>query len=144
VDLYFCLQMCADDACVDQCAMDHQTGVPLYNDMLDCVFCQECTTSCSIDPAACPASCDNNMGDCDSCQTCTLDAAGSCDDDFAICMNNPDCVSLLDCLTNCVGAACDMCPSQNPNGVQDYVATALCVICQECPMSCDAVGSGCP
>lgn len=41
-----CLSNCFDDACYNQCATNHQAGMPLYNTVGECVFCDVCIGSC--------------------------------------------------------------------------------------------------
>ncbi|NUO50954.1 MAG: hypothetical protein HOV80_19035 [Polyangiaceae bacterium] len=41
-----CLSNCFDDVCFNQCATDHQAGMPLYNAVGECVFCDVCVTTC--------------------------------------------------------------------------------------------------
>jgi hypothetical protein len=41
-----CLQNCVDEACANDCANAHPTGVNLYIVASDCVFCTGCPVTC--------------------------------------------------------------------------------------------------
>jgi MYXO-CTERM domain-containing protein len=42
-----CINGCNDQACVDDCAMTYQAGVPLYNAIFDCICDVACDTECA-------------------------------------------------------------------------------------------------
>ncbi len=41
-----CLNACVDEACFNECANTHSAGIPLYNAVGDCVFCDVCVSTC--------------------------------------------------------------------------------------------------
>ncbi len=56
-----------------------------------------------------------------------------------------DCMEYMSCIDPCEDQACrDQCKVEHPEGFELYKAMVICVICEECPIDCDAVGSGCP
>ena len=52
-DFAVCFQGCADQACADQCIMDHPEGAGLYNEILNCVVCVECPIACDGPGSGC-------------------------------------------------------------------------------------------
>jgi hypothetical protein len=48
-----CRLQCADDACVDQCSVDHPGGEELLVAVLNCGYCDACPVSCGA-PSFCP------------------------------------------------------------------------------------------
>ena len=56
LDLLICLSNCnpGDQACADACGMQYQAGIPLYNALADCVFCQACYFDCNGASIGCP------------------------------------------------------------------------------------------
>jgi len=80
---------------------------------------------------------------CADCQDCAF--AGACSDETDACLADADCVALVDCLDPCTTQACDTaCFNAHPSGAAIYDTLAVCVICDECPITCDGPGSGCP
>ncbi|MRG95945.1 hypothetical protein GF068_29090 [Polyangium spumosum] len=150
VDLFNCLNPASgvcDQACQQQCAQQYPNAIDTYVDILDCIFCQECGSSCGVDPMAfgCPASCDN-QNNCQSCFDCSMAMGGICEDDLQICLNNPECTMLSACINMCPAGdvQCQVqCEQTHPFGVADYNAIIICGVCQECPNDCNN-GMACP
>lgn len=49
-NLVQCLNNCATQNCVNQCAQDHQAGIPLYEAIFACVCNTACTMECGNEP----------------------------------------------------------------------------------------------
>lgn len=54
VDYSGCINACGDQACKDQCAAAHPTGVDIYTTLLVCILCEECYNDCQGASAGCP------------------------------------------------------------------------------------------
>ena len=77
------------------------------------------------------------------CLGCAL--GGHCADELALCQSTQDCVDYVTCVDPCANQACtDQCVADHPTGAALYNDLVSCAICQECPIDCDAAGSGCP
>ena len=63
----------------------------------------------------------------DACQGAEVAAGGCCEASASTCGNNPDCVSVNDCVGACNGdqTCIDNCGATYPNGVADYNALGL-------------------
>ena len=48
-----CLGACADQACADQCYVDHAAGEGDYTALLTCVICDTCPTECDAAGSGC-------------------------------------------------------------------------------------------
>jgi hypothetical protein len=149
VNLVNCVNACPanDPMCPNTCGQMYPNGIDGYNNLVNCLFCQECTTSCGIDTVAfgCPASCDGT-NDCNTCIQCSIGTGGLCEDDLFICAVNPECVALSDCFNLCPAGdqTCqDTCAQMHVSGVADYNALSICAICQECSGDCNQ-GMACP
>ncbi len=81
-------------------------------------------------------------GDCGTCGNCAI--AGACQATMNACESDQNCVALLDCLSTCADQTCaDGCMTQYPGGQTGYMAVVSCVVCQVCPITCDAAATGC-
>lgn len=59
------------------------------------------------------------------------------------CLNNQDCLALLDCLYECYDETCaNACASTYPDGMDPYIDVTVCAYCQACPASCAAEAQG--
>jgi hypothetical protein len=88
-----------------------------------------------------PMTCDD-LGTCDACGSCAME--GACADELSTCQSNPACLDLYFCIEPCTTQSCiDSCASQYPGGIADLDTVVSCVVCGQCPLSCDAAGSGC-
>jgi hypothetical protein len=94
-----------------------------------------------------------DMDPTNDCASCAF--AGNCADKVSACGMNPDCCdanpcsanSFVGCITACMqgDTACEMkCQTDHPTGAMLYNDLVVCVICQECPMDCNAAMAGCP
>ena len=101
----------------------------------ECIF-NECTFT---DNGTCPQTCDESSADCTACQMCAGGAGGPCNDELIECFqNNPDCVSLNECYGNCSDDVCtDDCKAQFPGGISDQKAAYVCLLCNNCAVTCD-------
>ncbi|MBS2033221.1 MAG: hypothetical protein JST54_35435 [Deltaproteobacteria bacterium] len=97
--------------CVTCASTVDAAGVQPYNDLLDCVYCTACYTSCDGANAGClsaPAtfdSCDSsstNTSACQACQTCSL--GGTCAGQLAACQGQSQCTDLAQNLPSVCGA----------------------------------------
>jgi hypothetical protein len=77
----------------------------------------------------------DGLGSCPACQACAYDAGGGCEGAVEGCIQNPDCVELNDCMTDCVGDDSSLfdgcrseCNSAHPRGESDYSAVLDCVV----------------
>jgi hypothetical protein len=103
---------CAKQSDCETCAsMLDQSGVQPYNDLLDCVFCTGCYTTCQSASVAgactgAPATkdaCDTGTPGttaCQACQQCSTKSAGTCGAKFTACNGSTQCVDLLKNLYN--------------------------------------------
>jgi hypothetical protein len=83
-----------------------------------------------------------DSGDPADCLGCAL--LGDCADELLDCQNEQQCVDYVGCIDACVDQACyDTCYTAFPLGGDLYDRLAICAICEQCPVSCDAAGSGC-
>jgi hypothetical protein len=81
-------------------------------------------------------------GACSECAKCA--AKDACKAELDACNADSDCVDFVSCLNDCSIDWCvDGCVQDYPNGSDLYMPYASCVICDQCPVDCDAVGSGC-
>lgn len=78
----------------------------------------------------------------DDCGSCAF--AGPCAALYSACTMNAECVALDGCIGACADQACaDQCYVDHATGADDYINMLRCVICDTCPIECDAAGSGC-
>jgi hypothetical protein len=78
-----------------------------------------------------------------SCLGCAL--GGDCADELATCQGDQECIDFVTCIDPCADQACfDACVTMYPNGATLYNDLVFCAICEQCPISCDGPGSGCP
>jgi hypothetical protein len=79
--------------------------------------------------------CDDNA-DCDQCIECA--GKDTCRDELATCQDNSFCLGLDQCIVLCEGMVqCeDDCFAGNSEGIDDYVALAECIYCDNCPSAC--------
>ncbi len=112
---------CANQGdCVNCASMIDQAGVQDYNDLLNCVFCNSCYTTCdgaatnsgcagALDGGA-PVedtTCDTGtpgMTTCGTCQQCSVKAGGSCASGLTACEGSMPCVDLLQNLATVCGS----------------------------------------
>ncbi len=85
-----------------------------------------------------PQSCDQ-LFDCSACIDCSIQ--GNCADEYDACFADQDCVLYAECLEACQGTpdpepCYQGCGMSYPGGAQLYQAAVVCVICDDCPMSC--------
>ncbi|MFO0758552.1 MAG: hypothetical protein U0359_18815 [Byssovorax sp.] len=87
------------------------------------------------------------------CVSCAFQDA--CLSQVQACGGEPDCCDANPCSENsfvgCIGkcaqndqACFDACVQAHMTGAQVYNDLVVCVICDTCPMDCDAAGAGCP
>ena len=91
--------------------------------------------------------CDQSSIDCQSCQDCVTAPGKPCEAVLNTCNNSQQCIDYYNCITACAQGdqACyTNCQTTYPTGANQFNAFALCVVCQQCPINCDAAGSGCP
>jgi hypothetical protein len=71
---------------------------------------------------------------------------GPCVDELNQCHMSEDCLQYGQCIKAC-GEGDDectiACDNQFPEGSSAYASLLHCVICEQCPVSCDGPGSGC-
>ena len=92
--------------------MNHQAGAMVYNDLVMCVICDECYTTCDGATAGCPSApamkgtCDGAAADMTACtakmtgcQDCSL--AGSCKPKLDACQMDQDCVDFATAIQAC-------------------------------------------
>ena len=85
----------------------------------------------------------DGTGDCFGCQECALN--GPCQASWDTCLNNPDCLGMLQCFQMCADEACPQeCFDGYPGGQSDYLDLAFCILCDACYTDCDGGASGCP
>jgi hypothetical protein len=86
------------------------------------------------------ASCD--IGSCFACAECAVD--GPCMEEAAVCANNKECSVIANCQVNCSTQECvDTCYNEHPDGQADFVPWEQCFVCQQCPVTCDAIAQYC-
>jgi hypothetical protein len=71
---------------------------------------------------------------------------GKCESALNNCVNNQQCLDYYDCAQNCNGdqVCLQNCVNANPTGANLFNAFASCVVCDQCPLNCDAASSpGC-
>ena len=101
--------------------------------------------------------CDRISDDCATCQGCAFE--GPCFAELSICTTNPECVPLIDCVSQCQdlcasdanpGACFEVCANGpggcseiHPAGIDDFNALVTCVIDTQCPSLC-SFGPGGP
>jgi V8-like Glu-specific endopeptidase len=74
---------------------------------------------------------------CELCQQVATSGNGECVPIIEDCNNSRSCSALLECLQNCNTEACSQnCASDNPQGVQEYLAIFDCVCEDACPSEC--------
>jgi hypothetical protein len=84
----------------------------------------------------------DNTGDCSTCATCA--GSSKCKAELNACNADSDCVDYVSCLNDCLTDDCAYaCELDYPEGSDVYLSYASCVVCDYCPVDCDAVGSGC-
>jgi hypothetical protein len=76
-----------------------------------------------------------DSGNCDTCQQCALN--GPCSGAVNACFADPECYALIECLQDCFDDACfNACASAHSAGLPLYDAVGICVICDQCSLSC--------
>jgi hypothetical protein len=149
-DVEACLVACApqDVACFSDCAK----ASAQFNELTSCVLCDTCPAECNGEwqcsgnqggtGGGTATSCDQS-GDCASCATCAITA--DCGQQYAQCQANPDCNSIVQCVTGCgTDAGCVQdCASQSPGGAADFEPLAACVLCDACPSDCSTQAWDC-
>lgn len=105
-------------ACEDQCTLEHPAGQEAYNLVRSCLFCGACFDVCTAENAGlCPngggdLGCSIGAADCASCVALPCGLAQNPDTTFQghcaqygqACADNPECVSLNNCVVSCVEA----------------------------------------
>ena len=114
-------------------ATDTGTGTGTGTDTGTAEACAEedaASTECSQDSA---------------CGTCAVAAGGPCNTEFNACATNPECVTFVTCLGMCApnDATCEEACVTDAGGddaepVALYDEAQFCVICNACPVSCEA------
>jgi len=101
----------------------------------------EATTAVASSSATGIGACDAS-NNCGACGNCAL--AGQCQSAMSACQADQNCLALLNCLQNCTDQTCaNNCATQFPAGQQGYGAMVSCIVCQSCPVSCNASAMGC-
>ena len=78
-----------------------------------------------------------------TCIGCAI--VGDCADETAACQGSQECIDFVTCIDPCADQACvDACAALYPNGATLYNDVVSCVVCEQCPVSCDGPGAGCP
>jgi hypothetical protein len=78
-----------------------------------------------------------------TCLGCAI--AGDCADETAACQGSQECIDFVTCNDPCADQACtDACIAMYPNGATLYNDLVFCAVCEQCPVSCDGPGAGCP
>lgn len=101
--------------CVSCASMADQDGVMAYNDLVDCVFCTGCYTTCDGAGSGCKAAptttdpCDTGtpgMTSCNTCQGCVLPktGTGTCTNQLNACKAINACVDLVQNLASTCGS----------------------------------------
>ena len=96
-----------------------------------------CDASClEYDTSACFASVCETEADCNACFNCAL--TNYCMVEYNQCNANPDCGSIMSCLSGCMGnpSCAQTCKVNNPAGVADYEGLMQCALCDTCPTLC--------
>jgi len=131
-----CLSQCQDQACVDVCAQTYPSGAQLYDEMAQCVLCDQCYGDCDGQGYGCAPACGADEFACadGSClplaQQC--DGAAQCpagDDEQGCpgqCDGTGDCQTCADC------AFTDLCA----NEVGACVAAPECLSYNDCMSGC--------
>ncbi len=96
--------------------------------------------TCISDPGApCASACSNFGCECsgggliDDCNFCV---AEKCMDQSLVCLDNIECVAIIDCVSGCADSTCiDGCGEAHPNGVDDFVVWFAC-ISDDCNSDC--------
>ncbi len=78
----------------------------------------------------------DNKDNCDQCIQCANDDV--CRDLLAACQDNSACLGLDGCISLCGGMVqCEEdCYAGNSQGIDDYVALAECIFCDQCRADC--------
>jgi hypothetical protein len=106
VECNACSQNCSgsglcDQSCTTKCLLTFPAGVVDFDAMYACRVCGVCSLSCAdgctgtTGSGACSTS-----GDCNTCINGDC-AVAACSTETETCGNNPDCVSLSNCLSSC-------------------------------------------
>ena len=101
-----CTTCTTGDSCNQCYSMEYQAGVMDYNNLVSCVFCSACYTTCqsAMNAPFCmgaPTTTTRDTGTpgmtaCSACQMCSIKTGtGSCATELAACMNDADCKALL-------------------------------------------------
>ena len=81
-------------------------------------------------------------GSCEDCQECAFSDA--CAGAYDTCVGNQDCVDFANCASEATDqAAYEACIEAYPTGAQLYNDLVICVICEECYVTCDGAAAGC-
>ena len=68
----------------------------------------------------------------------------ACSQELATCNAQNACVALKSCVDLCPNKACaTQCETTHAGGLTNYRAYMSCVVCDQCPIHCDAKGYGC-
>jgi hypothetical protein len=54
IDYVTCVDPCPDQACADNCAENFPAGAQIYNDLVNCVICEQCYNDCDGAGSGCP------------------------------------------------------------------------------------------
>jgi len=104
----------------------------------------QCTADClAYDTSGCTNTCEEV--DCATCINSPC-AQSICSAELATCNANVDCLALYQCLISCVDDLCEIdCYNASPLGVDDYLATQGCLVCNPdvCYDECDGLNA-CP
>ncbi len=78
---------------------------------------------------------------CDECAQSSTGSGGACENAWTSCLDDNDCLGLVQCLGNCNTQACvDTCAQTYANGVELYSATLQCICDSGCPSECASAG----
>jgi hypothetical protein len=139
---------------IDQCQSwkDDASCGGMFVTYVDCFFANsQCTSSGHIDGAGTQARCASQKSAWQSCQSGTTPGCGAlgvpataacetcldtnCCAAKMTCVNNPDCIGLIQCVSICTGATCEDCYTLFPNGLADV--NGLCSATgQPCETAC--------
>ena len=97
--------------CVQGCIDDHPAGAKVFEQLLVCVFCEECFGTCDgakygCEVPAMPGACedvgpcsDDDSIDTNDCTACAF--ASTCKDELETCAGDSDCVKFRQCIDPC-------------------------------------------
>lgn len=106
------------------------------------------SSASSASSSAGQPTCDKQtVGDCNACQDCVTAPGKLCEKPFNDCNNSSECIDYYSCATNCPQgdqACIGDCQAQYATGFSLFQAFAFCVVCDGCPLNCDAGQFNCP